>query len=133
MKKLLLALLLCPSLVFAQTAKIPLITSAQDPSQLIGTINALANAVNMINTTGTASLTGANTSTGVNNFTNATGVTVTTPGNIGFELLGGPNGATTLPVPTFYPVANNQAVALDLSPHGIATDDGYGHSMVGHL
>lgn len=57
----------------------------------------------------------------------ATGtLSVTSPGTIGFELLGGPNGGTTAPVPTLYPIANNTTLALDLSPHGVPTDLGYG-------
>lgn len=63
---------------------------------------------------------------GKHEFTNATGVRITTPGNIGFDILGGSNGGVTLPVPTFYPVANNTLMAVDFSPKGTPADGGYG-------
>lgn len=64
--------------------------------------------------------------TPLSNFIGSNGVTITTPGNIGFKLLGGPNGGSVLPVPTFYPVGNNETLALDLSPRGTPMDLGYG-------
>lgn len=53
-------------------------------------------------------------------------LTVNTPGNIAFELLGGPNGGSVAPVPTFYPTGDNELLAVDFVPHGTPTDLGYG-------
>lgn len=74
-------------------------------------------------TIGATSIPSGGTATSLAGLTSAS---ITTPGNIAFELLGGSNGGTTLPVPTFYPVANNKTLAFDLSPHGTPTDLGYG-------
>jgi hypothetical protein len=74
---------------------------------------------------------------GPSNVTGPTGLTVATPGNIGwnhdgspvaapFYLLSGPNGAPTLPVPTFYPAVANTSIAFDICPNGTPTDFGYG-------
>jgi hypothetical protein len=49
-----------------------------------------------------------------------------------FQLLNGPNGIPVdegpgqMAVPTFYPSANNMLLSLDLSPHGVPVDLGYG-------
>jgi hypothetical protein len=139
MKKILIALLLFPFAAQAQVAKIPLITSAQDPSQLIGTINALTNAVNgltIASTVGTPTLSGANTFSGINNFTNYLesnstvapyGIAIGTPLNAPYWMTAR-NIASGFPVPTMYPVTHNQGIALDLSPNGTAVDGGYGQA-----
>jgi len=51
---------------------------------------------------------------------------ITKSGAQSWELITGPNGGSTIPVPTFYPVTNNTTLALDIVPHGVPTDLGYG-------
>jgi hypothetical protein len=46
-------------------------------------------------------------------------------GNTAFTIEAGTT-SSTFPVPTFYPVANNKSIALDISPHGSPGDVGYG-------
>lgn len=53
-------------------------------------------------------------------------LTVVTSGTAGWQIIQGPNGGTTLPVPTLYPTSDNKILAFDLSCRGICTDIGYG-------
>lgn len=61
-----------------------------------------------------------------NTWTATTGIGVQATGRAAFNLMNGPNGGSTVPVPTLYPATNNTNLAFDLSPHGVPTDLGYG-------
>jgi hypothetical protein len=93
---------------------------AQDPASF-----------NWTDTTGILSLSGTSTNKGgILEIVTATNIGFNSGGSFGlsqpFELLSGPDGGTTIPVPTLYPVNANKTIAFDMCPNGTPADVGYG-------